>query len=63
MLRFVLFVENNEYKQRFGLPYFVHKKINTIKINPYFQELGGVTQHMMFYPRQEIFEGIKFSAI
>ena len=41
-------------------PWLYYKLTNEPKgsgelITPYFQEVGGVTQHVMFYPRQEIF--------
>ena len=47
----------------FGSPYFVCKKINLKQITPYFQEVGGVTQHVFFNLGKRCFEDIKFSAI
>ena len=57
---FALSVENNEWKAfccAKGLDCRVPfaRKLIQIWHPPYFQEKGGVTQHVIFYPRQEIF--------
>ena len=55
---FALFVENKDWKAiRRAKCLDCHvqfcKKINPNQTTPYFQELGGVTEHVMFYSRQE----------
>ena len=57
---FALSVENNEWKAfccakvlDCRVPFA--RKLIQIWHPPYFQEKGGVTQHVIFYPRQEIF--------
>ena len=39
----------------FWIAVFRLPKINSNYTTPYFQDVGGLTQHVMFYPRQEIF--------